>query len=407
MNLLLLDQFSQPGGAQQCLLELLPAIRRRGWKSLVGLPGEGPLFARIRELGLDSARIDCGPYSSGTKSMADVARFAAETPKLARQIRSLVGDFNADLVYLNGPRLIPAAAWANLRCPVVFHAHSFLFPGAIRTFTGFSLRRLKAWVIAACRFVAEPWTRYVPAERRSVIYNGVAGPPVVAGSERAGPWVGQPQVGPPPVGPQRVGPQRVGCLGRIAPEKGQREFLAAAAIIHRAVPDCRFVIYGAPLFSGSQYAGEVRAAATGLPVEFAGWVQDVYPALAELDLVLVPSAGHEGTTRVIPEAFAAGVPVVAFRSGGIPEILDQGYGGWLAGNVEEMARTAIEFLTAGQAARARASEAARENWRRRFTLERYHRELLDSLDRIATSASTERWRTGSLTRQCEQPDKTE
>jgi glycosyltransferase involved in cell wall biosynthesis len=369
MNLLLLDQFSEPGGAQQALLELLPAVRERGWKSLVGLPGEGPLFARIREMGVDAAHIDCGPYSSGTKSVNDLIRFAAGTPKLARQIRGLAGDVNADLVYLNGPRLLPAAARANLRCPVVFHSHSFLFPGAIRMFTGFCLRRLKAWVIAACHFVAEPWRRYVRPERLSVIYSGVAGPPAASMRPRAG--------------PQRARPQRVGCLGRIAPEKGQREFLAAAAIIHQAVPGCRFPIYGAPLFSGAQYAEEVRAAAAGLPVEFAGWVQDVYPVLAELDLVLVPSAGHEATTRVIPEAFAAGVPVVAFRSGGIPELFDQGRGGWLAGNAEEMARMAIEFLTAEPAVRARASAAARENWRLRFTLERYHRELLDRLEGIA------------------------
>ncbi|HMC60816.1 MAG TPA: glycosyltransferase family 4 protein, partial [Candidatus Solibacter sp.] len=343
MRLLLLDQFSEPGGAQQCLLEMLPAIRQRGWKSMVGLPGEGPLFARIREMGLDAAQIDCGPYSSGTKSVNDVFRFAAGTPKLARQIRGLAGDLNADLVYLNGPRLVPAAARANLQCPVVFHAHSYLFPGAVRIFTGYCLRGTKAWVIAACRFVAEPWRPYVRPERLPVIYTGVAGPPAVS---------------PRP----RTGPPRVGCLGRIAPEKGQREFLAAAAIIRRALPDCRFTIYGAPLFSDPKYAREVRAAAKGLPVEFAGWVQDVYPALAELDLVLVPSDGHEGTTRVILEAFAAGVPVVAFRSGGIPEILEHGHGGWLAGNAQEMARTAIEFLTATPEVRARASEVAREIW---------------------------------------------
>ena len=54
MNLLLLDQFSEPGGAQQVLLELLPALGERGWQCLVGLPGEGSLFARLRELGVDA-----------------------------------------------------------------------------------------------------------------------------------------------------------------------------------------------------------------------------------------------------------------------------------------------------------------------------------------------------------------
>ena len=51
MRLLILDQFSDPGGAQQALVELLPAIRERGWDAAVGLPGDGPLFEQIARAG--------------------------------------------------------------------------------------------------------------------------------------------------------------------------------------------------------------------------------------------------------------------------------------------------------------------------------------------------------------------
>ena len=62
MNLLLLDQFSDLGGAQQNLLELLPAVRDAGWRALVGLPGQGKLFERVRALGFEAQPIECGPY---------------------------------------------------------------------------------------------------------------------------------------------------------------------------------------------------------------------------------------------------------------------------------------------------------------------------------------------------------
>jgi len=250
MRLLLLDQFSDPGGAQQSLLELLHAIRRRGWKALVALPGAGEIFQQVRALGFETARVDCGPYSSGKKSPGDVARFLAQTPRLARQIRKLTRDFQADRIYINGPRLLPAAALARLGfhlqgCPAVFHAHSYLPPGLVLKLAGTALQCLEARVIANCRFVAAPWRPYVRPENLSVIYNGVPGPAALLPG-------------------RRQGPPRVGCIGRIAPEKGQREFLTAACLIHRALPDCRFLVYGAPLFSEPGYSQEVRAAAAGL-----------------------------------------------------------------------------------------------------------------------------------------------
>jgi glycosyltransferase involved in cell wall biosynthesis len=360
MRLLILDQFSDPGGAQQALVELLPAIRERGWNALVGMPGDGPLFSQIGALGFETARVDCGPYRSGRKSPVDALRFLTGTPRLTRQVRLLAERTRADLVYVNGPRLLPSVA--GMRVPVVFHSHSYIAAGLARRMAGAALRRADASVIAACRFVAEPWTKFIPRERVTVIYNGVAGPTRAAGRRRGAP--------------------RVGCIGRIAPEKGQREFLRAASIIHRALPECRFTVCGASLFddAGAQrYADQVRAEAAGLPVEFTGWIADVQAALAGLDLLLVPSTGPEATTRVILEAYAAGVPVIAFPAGGIPEVV-AGLPGMLADSVEEMAALAIELLTVPEEKLSRMSEAAREEWNQRFTLERYHQDVLATIE---------------------------
>jgi glycosyltransferase involved in cell wall biosynthesis len=296
-----------------------------------------------------------------------VLRFLRGAPRLARQIRLLVHQFQAGIVYVNGPRLLPALA--GVQVPVVFHSHSYLGAGLARRMAGEGLRRSQASIIAACRFTAEPWRKYVPRERLAVIYNGVAG------SSRAG--------------ERHAGWPRIGCIGRIAPEKGQREFLRAAAIIHRALPECRFTIYGAPLFSDARaerYATRVRTEAAGLPVEFAGWAEDVYEALAGLDLLLVPSVGPDATPRVILEAYAAGVPVIAFSTGGIPE-LAAGLPGTLAGSVEQMAALAIELLTGPPERMARLSETVRMQWRQRFTLERYHHEVLATIECAARGSA--------------------
>jgi glycosyltransferase involved in cell wall biosynthesis len=356
MNLLLLDQFSDPGGAQRCLLDLLPAIRAKGWNALVGLPGDGELFARVRDLGFETARITCG-------SWADAARFTAGTPVLTSQIGTLVREIRADLVYVNGPRLLPGAALRRPPVPVVFHSHSLVPAGVMRHVAGACLSRLQARVIGSCRFVADQWRRFARPDGVRVIYNGVAGP------DRPGP---RPRV------------PRIGCVGRIAPEKGQLAFVAAARRIHGAMEECRFVIHGAALFgepAADAYESEVRAAAEGLPVEFAGWTNDVYGALADLDVLLVPSAAQEATTRVILEAFAAGVPVIAFASGGIGEVITPGHDGFLANTVEEMAGQALEVV---QRPDSGLAERARETWRTRFALERYQCQVIAALQEISS-----------------------
>src|ERR1019366_3307065 len=111
----------------------------------------------------------------------------------------------------------------------------------------------------------------------------------------------------------------------------------------KIAPQCRFLICGAPLFSNPaamRYCAELEALAEDLPVEFSGWTEDVEGVLATLDLLVVPSAAIDATPRVILEAFAAGVPVVAFASGGIPEIVEHGVTGCL---VEARSPKALAF----------------------------------------------------------------
>jgi len=148
--------------------------------------------------------------------------------------------------------------------------------------------------VANCEFVASQWRRFVRTEWISVVLNGVAGPGKVRRSDRT---------------------LRIGCIGRIGPEKGQREFVRAAARIHEALPDAVSCLRGGALRSedAHRYAVEVRRAAAGLPMEFRGWVGDI-TRLAELDLLLCPRTGRR-PRRVIPEAFAAGVPAIAFDTG--------------------------------------------------------------------------------------------
>src|SRR5438552_18224622 len=100
MRILFLEQFSEPGGGQRCMLDLLPEIRARGWEALVAAPGDGSLFELARREGAETARIELGPYTSSRKSAGDVLRYPLDTLRLSRWIAKQT----ADVIYVSGPR---------------------------------------------------------------------------------------------------------------------------------------------------------------------------------------------------------------------------------------------------------------------------------------------------------------
>src|SRR5262249_5953659 len=139
--------------------------------------------------------------------------------------------------------------------------------------------------------------------------------------------------------------------------------------------------------TAARYFELVREAAAGLPVEFMGWRDDMGAVLSKLDLLVVPSAPVEATTRVILEAYSAGVPVVASASGGIPEIVRDGETGFLTppGDPAKLAAR-IRAALRDPGALTCIAQNARRVWRERFTLAEYQRRILNILERVGSSA---------------------
>jgi hypothetical protein len=150
-NILCLEQFSSLGGGQLALTDLLPALRERGWRVRVALPGEGPLAAKIRELHFSLDILPSGSYSNGRKTLSDAARYALELPRLSRAIGSLLAGHDIDLLYVNAPRLLPAAS----RHPANIRAITLSLPQPHRT--------------AGCRVGCRARARSLPRPRHRLL----------------------------------------------------------------------------------------------------------------------------------------------------------------------------------------------------------------------------------------------
>ena len=345
MKILFVDQFSEPGGAQLALRDVIDGARQRGWTSITMAAGEG---------------LPLRPLTSGRKSARDFLRFLSDLPHMREAMRRALAQYKVDLVYINGPRVLPAAT--GLRIPVVFHAHSYVHGLAPRWLARHSVWQTGAAVIAASNFIARG---FQTASRQPirVIYNGSSD--YGATSTK--------------FGMKTEARIRIGVVGRLAPEKGQLDFVRAARLI--GTGSARFTIFGDSLFSGDAYARQVRAEAPEASVELLGWREDVGRVYSELDVLVVPSFEREASTRVIMEAFSAGVPVVAYHSGGIPEIVNHGRTGLLTTEpTSESLAATLRRLIADRAQMYALALAGRAEWKERFTKERFQSSVCEVIE---------------------------
>jgi glycosyltransferase involved in cell wall biosynthesis len=371
MNILCLEQFSHIGGGQRSLIDLLPGFSEKGWRPMVAVPGEGPFPEELRRLNYDTHDLRCSSYTSIRKPLKQILQYAYELPRISKQIDSLARERKIDLIYVNGPRFLPPASWVAKRrdLPLVFHCHSRLLQQSAIMLAGKSLQLSAANVIACCHQVIEPLKKYVNPRFMRVLYNGVHA-------------VNKSFVHLP------VQLRRIGVVGRIEVEKGQLEFVRAARLVAKQFPDCQFTVTGAPLFSSRDYYDRVVAASGGLPIAFSGWQSDVSRIFSGLDLLVVPSTPVEATTRIIVEAYSARVPVVAFPSGGIPEILTDNETGFLAANstVEALAARIMSVLRLPSPDITAVVERARKLWQESFSLDQFRGNVCGVLHQARSAA---------------------
>jgi glycosyltransferase involved in cell wall biosynthesis len=367
LQILCLEQYSTLGGAQQSLLDVLPAFVERGWEPHVVVPGFGPLVDALASRGVPVSTVAAGRYSKLRKSPAEMIRYVVEQPRLLASMAGICRNQSFSLIYVNGPRVVPAASIiAGLfRIPLIFHCHNRLLQDSAVALTGRALQLSNAHVIACCRFAGEPLRPYVRPERFDVIFNGVRDM-----SKRPR--------------PKKSNAYRIGVIGRIEAEKGQLEFVQAARLVARTIPNCQFRIIGSPMFSTRSYYDDVVSEAQDLEVAFQGWTGRVDDVLSELDLLVVPSHSMEATTRVILEAFSAEVPVVGFACGGIGEVVKDNRTGFLAQafSAESLAQRILEALNLPAAEIDLVRQAAREEWQSRFNLIDYRQAVTTVMEKM-------------------------
>ena len=181
----------------------------------------------------------------------------------------------------------------------------------------------------------------------------------------------------------------LGFIGRLSPEKGPELFVRSMLPLLARLPQAHAVMAGdGPM--GPAIRRQIAQLRLGRKIHLLGLQQDMPKLYSELDLV-VSSSHSEAMPLNLMEAMASGLPVVATRVGGVPDIVEHGHGGWLVApnNCEDLGARCTELLGDGEM-RARFGESARSRSVERLDLDRSIERISELFTQLARSTVIEK-----------------
>jgi glycosyltransferase involved in cell wall biosynthesis len=317
LRVLLAITKSELGGAQRYVDQLVRLLPRHGFQPAVACGGDGWLAERARAAGAEVIPVP-------SLSSARTFRWLSEVQAL-REMQRIVREGNYAVVHGNSTRAGFLARLAAHRAGVpaiIFTAHGFFFA-----------ERMTGWrqaVYITAERLAALWSDAIitvsdsdraaalraglgPEEKLITIRNGLdadacrrlrevrenGGRPAAGSGDPSGPLVAS--------------------VANLYPTKGLEHLVVAMAEVRRMEPSARLLIVG----EGPERPRlEALTRAHGLEgsVRLAGKMADPWSLLSEAE-VFVLSSVKEGLPFVLLEAMAAGIPIVASRVGGVPEIV--------------------------------------------------------------------------------------
>ncbi len=335
------------GGAERQLFYLVTNLDRSRYLPTVVCPDNGEFPDQLRAVGIDTA---IHPLPGWRKWKYLFQRYSA-----ASRLAQLAAQRQVQLIHVSDSWHNPYSIRVARQCgiPIVSHVKAPIRPDQVAKY-GF--HDMSAIISISEQYTPPFLEAGIPPDKINVIVNCVD----LDAFESTG--VKQNTL-------RSEFPLRrfvIGMVGRIEPFKRQKEFVKIASYVLKARQDVSFLIIGGtqPNPEHRAYERELRQFISELNlteyVICTGYRGDMSEVMHGLDLLVTLSAGS-----VIPEAMAAGKPVIATPVGSATDMIEDGTTGWIVppAPIEGIAAKIVQAITnashcaqMGSAARAHAEE---------------------------------------------------
>ncbi|MBN1480981.1 glycosyltransferase [candidate division KSB1 bacterium] len=349
-NILHVINLSEIGGAEKLLLSLAEHVNKKQFNVVIAsLAGDGPLAQKVESLGLPF-------YNLNLKRLCT----------FPWRVRKIISQHDIGIVQTHGARAELAATLLakvlHVRCVISTIHDIYSFDNKFKLFFSKLLRPLIAhWITVSEMGKMLAIERLgIKPQHISVIYTGVKA--TKAGNTSA----------PQALNKSNKSKQTFTILtvANLRPVKGHSTILQAIDLMPDSTKErIKFCFVGA-----DQSNGRVQKQAEELGVakyvNFAGFQDNIDPYLNSADIFLLASKS-EGIPISLLEAMSAGLPVIATRVGGMPEIVQHRVNGLLIkANAPSAIAESIQELMTNTELRTQLSDLAFESCLEKFSLNR-------------------------------------
>ncbi len=347
MKVFFVDQYAQLGGGQRILLDIVEDFMESGIECVVALPERGPVADHLENQGIVVRRFTLPGMEAGRKGLRDRLAYFPAALKAGRELKSIAQEQRADLVFCNGPRCaLPCVLMASkLELPLICAVH-LIFGGQEQKLLDWCFKKPCVKAVTFCSSVAANAFPNLPEGQRGPVGNWVSPKFQTTPREEEAKAI---------FGLQN-NELAVGVVGRLSQKKGQGLFLAAMAPLAKSMRNLKLLIAGSGDFEDPQEEQRLRAIAQDLGISdqtyFLGTVEETVALMDALDILVVPSVWEEPFGLVAVEGMARSLPVVACRSGGLADIIEDGETGFLVEKNAEDIRKAVKCLISNPELRA-------------------------------------------------------
>lgn len=360
-------------GADKVLLELIKGLDKSVFEAHVILPTTGVLVSALEDVGAKVSVIEYPVLRRKYFNPKGILNYFVDYLKYSKQLLKYVQDQKIDLIHNNTTAILEGIYLKKkAKVPLVWHVHEIIVkPKLISDFINFLMGRYADRIVTVSNAVLSHIEKspFIQISQTKVIYNGVD-------SERYYPQsetdknhhkekLGIPKTA-----------KVIGMIGRVNSWKGQTDFLSAVTPILEKNQDTYALMVGG-VFEGEEWRMEdlkqkVKSTQLSERIILLDFQKDTTSLYNIFDIFVLPSTNPDPLPTVVLEAMACGKPVIAYRHGGVTEMVKEGQNGLFAdvGNSNNL-RAKINELLDDTSKIVRFSMCSRQRQLEHFSLESY------------------------------------